>query len=344
MSENLSGEFRPKKAKFAQISNAALQDAKLSLKAKGLYSVIQSLITIPGINLKVYRLKKMCKEKDRAFDSAWKELKDAGYLKMYRMPGGKNGAFKYEYELLDTPDTVQPALINRNKYGEDILTQKDNEEADHTLHFVGNGESNGPLASDPNDKPDDCSDQQTDSSVDHTPHFVGYGQEQGSLNNHTLHFAPNAECIPCSMHPMRNVGYINNTPSSNTLSNNTLSSNTSVSQSYEDGLTDFLREKIKIQIEYDYFEENKPDDLSTVDAIIDYLVEMQTVRATKINGVTQTREALEPYIARVDSTTIMEFMEHMRGKSFKNVKNVSAYWRSCLINFLRDREAQKMTV
>ncbi|MBO3338971.1 RNA replicase, partial [Clostridium perfringens] len=42
MSINRSGQFRKKKIHFTQVSNMALRDPALSLKAKGLYSLINS--------------------------------------------------------------------------------------------------------------------------------------------------------------------------------------------------------------------------------------------------------------------------------------------------------------
>ena len=44
----------------------------------------------------------LSKEGERAFDSTWKELKDAGYLKQYRLKG-EGGKWVYEYELLIEP-------------------------------------------------------------------------------------------------------------------------------------------------------------------------------------------------------------------------------------------------
>ncbi len=111
MAENQNGKFRHRKVKFAQISNSALQDARLSLKAKGLYSLIQSYITMPNYDLYKWSLIKQCREGEKAFNTAWKELKDAGYLKQYRMPSGKNDTFEYEYELLDEADENTPSLF-----------------------------------------------------------------------------------------------------------------------------------------------------------------------------------------------------------------------------------------
>jgi len=106
-----NGIFRNRKVTFAQVSNEALRDPNLSLKAKGLYGLIQSYITLEGFVLYKNYLMSLCKEGDRAFGSAWKELKNTGYLKQFRIPSKENG-FTYEYELLDQADTTTPSLTN----------------------------------------------------------------------------------------------------------------------------------------------------------------------------------------------------------------------------------------
>lgn len=98
-----SGAFRKKKVYFTQVSNNILRDANISLKAKGLYSLIQSYITIEGFTLYKTFLMKQCKEGERAFESTWKELKDKGYLIQYKLKDNKTGVFYYEYELMDEP-------------------------------------------------------------------------------------------------------------------------------------------------------------------------------------------------------------------------------------------------
>lgn len=98
-----SGAFRKKKVYFTQVSNNILRDNSISLKAKGLYSLIQSYITIEGFTLYKTFLMKQCKEGERAFESTWKELKDTGYLIQYKLKDDKTGVFYYEYELMDEP-------------------------------------------------------------------------------------------------------------------------------------------------------------------------------------------------------------------------------------------------
>ena len=110
MSEN--GTFR-KKQSFAMASNSAIRDKKLSLKAKGLYTLIQSYITLDTLQLTKSFLMDFCPEKETAFNSAWDELKKQGYLKMHILPAEK-GRFSYEYDLLDEADLDGGAYLYRH--------------------------------------------------------------------------------------------------------------------------------------------------------------------------------------------------------------------------------------
>lgn len=94
--------FKRKEVPFSQVSNHALRDPNLSFKAKGLYGLIQSYVTIPGFTLYYNHLKKHCKESDHAFKSAMKELRETGYLAQHKKKG-QGGMFYYEYELFDIP-------------------------------------------------------------------------------------------------------------------------------------------------------------------------------------------------------------------------------------------------
>lgn len=98
-----NGTFR-KRQGFTMASNAAIRDRKLSLKAKGLYTFIMSYATMPGLTLTKSFLATHCLEKERAFNSAWDELKTHGFLKVYFTPSGENNRWCVEYELLDVAD------------------------------------------------------------------------------------------------------------------------------------------------------------------------------------------------------------------------------------------------
>ena len=98
-----NGTFR-KRQGFTMASNAAIRDRELSLKAKGLYTLIMSYATMPGLTLTKSFLATHCLEKERAFNSAWDELKTHGFLKVYFTPSGANNRWCVEYELLDEAD------------------------------------------------------------------------------------------------------------------------------------------------------------------------------------------------------------------------------------------------
>lgn len=102
MSSQTGGKFRVKKNYFSMVSNNALRDPELSLRAKGLYSLIQSYITMDGFTLYKGFLEKQSKDSHNTFDSAWKELKNNGYLLQFKLRD-ENNRYVYEYELLDSP-------------------------------------------------------------------------------------------------------------------------------------------------------------------------------------------------------------------------------------------------
>lgn len=99
---------------YCSVPDSAARDKTLSLKAKGLYLLIESCLNNPEFDRNHLKqsLFDLCKESSKAFDSAWKELKEAGYLKQCRVSQKNNGAnrFSYFYKLLDTPDGVIPPL------------------------------------------------------------------------------------------------------------------------------------------------------------------------------------------------------------------------------------------
>lgn len=341
MEENQSGNFRPKRINFAPVSNSTLKDFRLSLKAKGLYALIQSYITMPNCTLNKGWLRDRCREGEKAFDSAWKELKDCGYLKQYRIPNGKNDTFRYEYELLDEADESRPALITLNKRGEAMPIKQSEKEIDSHPPQKGGSAKIG----DSNQKASipDQNEKTTDSDNWHIPQNGGYANS--FTEPHPPRFVPYANGTPCEAHPVPNGGYISNTHDYKTQDSNTHESVSQSSDAYSrDRLIDSIREKLKEQIDYSYFAENFPDDLPGVESLLDCLVDMDFAPSTKINGTVQSRAALHRYIEKVDSTVVQEFIDHMRGKPMKDVKNISAYWRSSFINFLREQNLTLLTV
>lgn len=104
MSEIENGSIvRLRKLPFTAVYNNALDDVTLSMSAKGLYSLINRWITCPDIKLNKEFLIGRSKDGKAAFETAWKELKSKGYLKLHKVSKGR-GKFSYWYEL----DPVDP--------------------------------------------------------------------------------------------------------------------------------------------------------------------------------------------------------------------------------------------
>ena len=98
-----SGAFRKKKVSFSQVSNVALRDEDLSLKAKGLLALIESYLSLDNFVLYKQFLINKSKDGETAFRGAWKELKDRGYLIQYKLQNKETKQFYYEYEICDNP-------------------------------------------------------------------------------------------------------------------------------------------------------------------------------------------------------------------------------------------------
>lgn len=109
---------------FCSLPNSVAQDRNLSLKAKGLYHLIKSCMEDPKFDYDHFKpaLQAKCKEGSVAFDSTWKELKRAGYLKQHRISrdDSVSKGFCYEYELLDTADDSTPSLETLKDQGKSI--------------------------------------------------------------------------------------------------------------------------------------------------------------------------------------------------------------------------------
>ena len=115
------GVIRKKKG-FTAVQNSVARARNLSIKAKGLYVVMQSYITIPDSVWKKSDIEAMCIEGSKQFNSAWSELKEKGYLRTHIFT--ENGTFRNEYELLDEPEPG-PHTYYYNSKGELTKTNED---------------------------------------------------------------------------------------------------------------------------------------------------------------------------------------------------------------------------
>lgn len=164
MSKIQDGFFR-NKVPFVPISQVVAKDKEISLKAKGLYLLIQSYITIPNFKLYKSYLMSVCVEGQCSFDSAWNELKEKGYLKIYKIAKSDSKGFYYEYELLDTAEPDAPALIVIRKDG--TIVEKEQENNDNPTETV--------------EQPEETTDESVSSVFEHTEKKEN--QEENSENS-----------------------------------------------------------------------------------------------------------------------------------------------------------------
>lgn len=164
MSKIQDGFFR-NKVPFVPISQVVAKDKELSLKAKGLYLLIQSYITIPNFKLYKSYLMSVCVEGQCSFDSAWNELKEKGYLKIYKIAKSDSKGFYYEYELLDTAEPDTPALIVIRKDG--TIVEKEQENNDNPTETA--------------EQPEETTDESVSSVFEHTEKKEN--QEENSENS-----------------------------------------------------------------------------------------------------------------------------------------------------------------
>ena len=160
------GFFRSKKG-FTVVQNEITRDTHISLKAKGLYLVIQAYISMPDKKWTKEDFMRLAKEGNKAFDSAWKELKESGYLKVHIM--SDNGRWRTEYELLDEP-VDGPHTWYHNADGE-VTSDNIRRAEKKRKERVSDGEK------------DHYPQNGTNGSDDHYPHFGSNGN--GSNGNYS---------------------------------------------------------------------------------------------------------------------------------------------------------------
>ena len=94
--------FRTNKiTNYTKIDNRYLEDKSISLKAKGLLTLMLSLPNDWKFNINGLCL--LCKESKNAVNSAIKELKDNKYLEVEKTYD-ERGRFIYEYIIYEYPD------------------------------------------------------------------------------------------------------------------------------------------------------------------------------------------------------------------------------------------------
>lgn len=106
-----------KTSDYTVMSNTHLRDKSISLKAKGLLSLMFSLP--PTWDYSVDGLCLICKEEKTAIESALKELKKSGYLIVTKkLPNETtSGRFEYVYDIFENPQKQEGEKQGLEKQG-----------------------------------------------------------------------------------------------------------------------------------------------------------------------------------------------------------------------------------
>lgn len=98
--------IRNKKDKdYTVMNNYHFRDTNLSLRAKGLLSLMLSLPN--DWNFSINGLCKICNESRTTISNTLKELRDKSYIVVFEVRDG-NGKFNYEYIVYENPNFSDP--------------------------------------------------------------------------------------------------------------------------------------------------------------------------------------------------------------------------------------------
>lgn len=111
---------------YTVMSNSHLRDMKMSLKGKGLLSVMLSLPD--EWDYSIEGLKAILPEGSKAIRSGLKELEDCGYL-VRTMERKNDGTFSYRYDVFEQPSTQGGYAVEGNAdVGTQIIKEIENTE------------------------------------------------------------------------------------------------------------------------------------------------------------------------------------------------------------------------
>jgi len=152
--------FRVSKTKdYTIMANHHLKNRDLSLKAKGLLSLILSLPD--GWNYTTRGLSAICKDGVESISNALKELEKAGYIVRNRIRDGKGQITDIEYIIYETPyempdnpsDVAEPDTKAPSKAVPDrkapVTVKPDTSEPDTAQPYTGNPDMDNPYLDEP---------------------------------------------------------------------------------------------------------------------------------------------------------------------------------------------------
>ena len=297
-----------KKKGFTQVQNWAPDDMELSDKALGLYTRIQRWITFeaPGFECTKAWMRTKTPSGQKAFDSAWNELKERGYLKMYCIPPAN-----WEAELLDEPQPDTPHTYYLNADGEVKSTNIDRAE-----------------------KKKKAAQAAPDKGSLYYPQKRGNTKSSNTKSTNTK----NSNTKRNNKNGGKNINTTNNT-SSNTVDNINLSINHSepaddsdsvFSGKFDRVIDESLIDDIKDQIGYELLKDRY--EMEMLDAAVSCIADLYTTKdAQEFSGSTYSAEYIRRRSLQITADHIeyvFECFEERRDK----VYNVRKYLRTAIFN------------
>jgi hypothetical protein len=93
-------------------------------------------------------------------------------------------------------------------------------------------------------------------------------------------------------------------------------------------------DRLKNEIEYDFFKETMPEKMLFIDSLLGYIIELRQEKNPQYQKLLTT----------IDSCFVQEFIEEMKGKTFRNIRNIKQYMKRTIIEYLRAREMHLATI
>ena len=319
------GYFRSKSG-FTSVQNTVAKNKDLSLKAKGLYLVIQAHITLPDSTFtKSFFFNQVC-EGEKAFESCWNELKEAGYLKTHIHT--KGGKFINEYELLDEPRVGAHTFYydkdeKITKTNLDILRLPQAEENDEPSRTPKKGGTVNEGSRTPKNGI-------YGNGINGNGVYGNGSNGNGGNNNNTY-------TLPIDIES-NTVNKTNNQNKGNNINNNPLLPLQTVKEEFGVKSED-EKEKVKNQISYDQLVGRHQGNKKLLAYILSQMTEMLSEKKVKTELSTGRYEdtvLVKEKLREITIDDIENLLQMLPDKSESQVKNPRGYLRTCLFN-LTDR-------
>lgn len=312
---------------FTAVQNTVARDENLSLRAKGLFLVIQADITIPNkVCKKSDFFNKAC-EGEKAFESAWNDLKEAGYLKTHVYT--RDGKFVNEYELLDEA-VPGPHTFYYDKTGKVTRTN---------LDLVGQraaqAEKQREYWKEIKKQQEEAKKEEPDES-DRTPEkgVTDRSYQNGTYANGTNGNSTNGD----GGNNNKTIPKTEN-KTDNPIHHHQEEQNSKAEVADDDGSEKCnvlpLEEQIKKNIEYDRLCMEHPENVKLFDYIVKIMSEMLTAFGPRVyisRNHYENVESVRKNIGSLRYDDIVSLVEQLPDRTERKISDPASFMKTCLFN------------